>query len=95
MRFVSVRDLRGKSAQVWKRLAQLKEMVITSNGKPIAIISSTSEDTLEESLSVIRRARAMGAVEDMQIKSMSAGKNRISLDEINAEIQAQRKVSRR
>ena len=42
MRFVSVRDLRGNSAQVWRLLADEKEMVITSNGKPVAILSSVS-----------------------------------------------------
>jgi len=92
MRFVSVRDLRGKSAQIWKRLSQLKEMVITSNGKPIAIISATSEETLEESLSAIRTARAMAVVEAMQLRSVETGKDRISLEEINAEIQAERKA---
>lgn len=92
MRFVSVRDLRGKSAEVWRRLAQDKEMIITSNGKPIAIISATSEETLEESLVAIRTARAMAAVEAMQMKSVETGKDRLSLDEINAEIQAERKA---
>ena len=92
MRFVSVRDLRGKSAQIWKQLVQLREMVITSNGKPIAIISATSEETLEESLSAIRTARAMAAVEAMQLKSVETGKDRISLEEINDEVQAERKT---
>ncbi len=92
MRFVSVRDLRGKSAEVWKRLARFKEMVITSNGKPIAILSVASEDNLEESLSAIRAARAMAAVEAMQMKSVEAGRDRISLEEINDEIQAGRKT---
>ena len=92
MRFVSVRDLRGKSAQIWKRLAHLREMVITSNGKPIAILSATSEETLEESLSAIRTARAMAAVEAMQLKSIETGKDRISLEEIDAEVQAERKA---
>ena len=92
MRFVSVRDLRGKSAQIWKRLSKLKEMVITSNGKPIAIISSTTEETLEESLSAIRTARAMAAVEAMQLRSVETKKDRISLEEINAEIEAERKT---
>ena len=92
MRFISVRDLRGKSAQIWKRLAKLKEMVITSNGKPIAIISATSEDTLEESLSAIRTARAISAVEAIQLKSVETGKDGISLEAVNAEIQAERKA---
>ena len=92
MRFISVRDLRGKSAEIWKRLARDKAMVITSNGKPIAIISATSEETLAESLAAIRTARAMAAVESAQMKSVETGKDRLTLDEINGEIQAVRKA---
>lgn len=92
MRFVSVRDLRGKSAEIWRCLTQIKEMVITSNGKPIAIISATSEETLEESLAAIRTARAMAAVEAMQMKSVGSGKDRLNLNDINTEIKVSRKA---
>ena len=95
MRFVSVRDLRGKSAQIWKRLAHLKEMVITSNGKPIAIISATSESSLEESLAAIRSARAIAAVESMQLRSVETGKDRLSPEEIDAEVHAERQTRAR
>ena len=91
MQFVSVRELRGKFAQIWQRLAKTKAIVITSNGKPIAILSPTSEQTLEESLSAIRTARAVAAVESIQEKSVRRGRDRIGLEEINAEIQAVRK----
>ena len=94
MRFVTVRDLRGKSAQVWKWLAKTKEMVITSNGKPIAILSPTTEETLEESLATIRSARAIAAVEAMQTQSTRKGLDRLSLEEINTEIDAVRKTRR-
>ncbi|RPI70123.1 MAG: type II toxin-antitoxin system Phd/YefM family antitoxin, partial [Geobacteraceae bacterium] len=40
MKFLSVRDLRGKSAQVWKELPAEREMIITSNGRPIAILAA-------------------------------------------------------
>ena len=56
MRFVSVRELRGKSAAIWRELAQEQEMVITSNGKPIALLAATSEELLEESLDTLRSA---------------------------------------
>lgn len=92
MRFISVRDLRGKSAQIWKQLAKVKQMVITSNGKPIAILSPTSEDTIEESLSAIRTARAISAVEAMQMKSAKGGRDRLNLKDINIEIRAERKA---
>ena len=91
MRFISVRDLRGKSAQVWKRLGMEKDMVVTSNGRPIAILSQVGEESLEESLTVIRRARAIQAVETMQQASRKAGLDRLSSKDINAEIQSVRK----
>ena len=39
MRFITIRDLRSKSAQIQRELPKEKEMVLTSNGKPIAILS--------------------------------------------------------
>ena len=50
MRFVSLRDLRGKSSEIWRRVGAEKDLVVTSNGHPIAILSAVSEDSLEESL---------------------------------------------
>lgn len=91
MRFITVRDLRGKSARIWQQLPDEKDMIITYNGKPAALLSAISEDTIEQSLSAIRRARAIAAVESMQSQSMEAGADRMTLDEINAEIAAVRK----
>jgi len=90
MKFLSVRDLRGKSAQIWKELSDEREMVITSNGRPIAILAAVTEANLEESLSAFRRARAIDAVVSLQRKSVEKGTDRISLDEINAEVQSVR-----
>ncbi len=91
MKFVSVRDLRGKSAEVWKNLPGEGEMVITSNGRPIAILSAVNESNLEESLSAFRQARAIEAVASLQRRSVEQGTDRISMDEINAEIKAVRR----
>ncbi len=91
MKFVSVRDLRGKSAQVWKELPEEREMIITSNGRPIAILAAISETNLEESLAAFRRARAVEAVASLQRRSVEQGADGITLDEINAEIGAVRK----
>jgi antitoxin (DNA-binding transcriptional repressor) of toxin-antitoxin stability system len=91
MKFVSVRDLRGKSAEVWKSLPDEREMVITSNGRPVAILAAVNESNLEESLSAFRQARAVEAVAGLQRRSATKGTNGISLDEINAEIKAVRK----
>ncbi len=55
MRFVSAREFRGNLAEVWRRLAEEHDIVITSNGKPVAILSAVSPDDLEESLAALRR----------------------------------------
>ena len=94
MQFVSVRELRNRSAAVWKALAEEKDLVVTSNGKPIALLSATSDDILEESLSVVRRARAQSAVAAMQQDSLRAGTDRLSMKEIDAEIRAARQERR-
>ena len=91
MKFLSVRDLRGKSAQIWKELPAEREMIITSNGRPIAILASISESNLEESLTAFRQARAVEAVASLQRRSVEKGTDRITMDEIDAEIKVVRK----
>jgi len=91
MKFVSIRDLRGKSAEVWKKLPSEREMIITSNGRPIAILAAVNESNLEESLSAFRQARAVQAVASLQRRSVEQGTNNISMDEIDAEIRTVRR----
>jgi antitoxin (DNA-binding transcriptional repressor) of toxin-antitoxin stability system len=91
MRFLSVRDLRGKSAQVWKELPDEREMIITSNGRPIAILSAITESNLEASLKAFRQARAVEAVARLQRRSVEQGTDRVTMDEIDAEVKAVRK----
>ena len=91
MKFISVRDLRGKSAQVWKQLPQEREMIITSNGRPIAIIATISDSDVEESLSAFRQMRAVETVASLQRRSVEMGNDKITMDEIDAEIKAVRK----
>ena len=87
MRFISVREFRGNSGDVWKKLLNEQELVITSNGKPIAIVSAVSEETLEDALRAIRRARAMAAVQVMQRQSAKKG---LATEDVSKEIRAAR-----
>ena len=86
MKFLSIRDLKTKSSQVWKELPDQKEMVITSNGRPIAILSSINENNIEQVLSAFRRARAVEAVASIQYESVRKGTDKITMAEINDEI---------
>jgi prevent-host-death family protein len=86
MRFVTVRELRTQSAQTWRRLADEGDLVITSNGKPIAVLVAVSEGNLEESLAALRRAKAIAAVEAMQRRAAQTGTPQLSEERIRAEI---------
>ena len=86
MKFVSVRDLRGKSADIWRELPEEREMVITSNGRPVAILAAVNESNLEESLAAFRQARAIDAVASVQRRSVARGADALTSEDINAEI---------
>ena len=91
MKTISVRDLRSKSAQVWRDLAREKDMVVTSKGRPVGVLSYASEANLEKTLMTLRRARAMLALLGMQVRSVKTGLSRLPLEEINAEVDAVRR----
>ncbi|MFH2065025.1 MAG: type II toxin-antitoxin system Phd/YefM family antitoxin [Pseudomonadota bacterium] len=90
MKFLSVRDLKARSSKVWAELPEQKEMIITSNGRPIALLSSIDENNLEQTLTAFRRARATNALAAIQYDSVQKGTDTISLDEIDAEIKTSR-----
>ena len=95
MKFVSVRDLRGKSADIWRELPGEREMVITSNGRPVAILAAVNESNLEESLSAFRQNRAVDAVASLQRRSVARGLDALTADDIDAEIAAVRQARER
>jgi len=94
MKFITVRDLRTSPAKIWKELSEKQEMVITNNGKPIALLTSISDSNLEETLSSIRQVRAMNAVKLMQQISIKKGNDKMTIDEIEEEIRNARRKDR-
>jgi antitoxin (DNA-binding transcriptional repressor) of toxin-antitoxin stability system len=94
MRYVSVRELNTKPKKVWERIKE-EDVVITSNGKPIALLYGVTEETLEKKVSAVRRSRALLALEEMQKTSLDRGLDRLTEAKIEAEIQAVRKARRR
>ena len=92
MEFVSVSELRNRSPDVWRSLARKQDLVVTSNGNPIDVLSATTAATLEASLAALRQARAQVAVTAMQRRAAETGADRMTLDEVNAEIAAARRT---
>ncbi len=94
MDFVSIRDLRTRSAAVWESLGEAKDLVVTSNGKPVAVLSAATASTLDATLTALRQARAQLAVLNMQRRAREGGLDQWSLDEVNAEINEARRQRR-
>jgi len=94
MRFISVRDLNTKPKEIWSKIKD-EEVVITSNGKPIALLSGVTEENLEKTVRAIRRSRALIALEEMQKRSIESGLDKLTDSQIESEIRAARKSRRR
>lgn len=95
MKFVSVRDLRLRPGQVWEQLKDDEEIIITANGKPIALVTGIHEGALTEEIDALRRARALIALDRIHRDSVRQGTDRLSDEEIDAEIRAVRAIRKR
>ncbi|MCG8608458.1 type II toxin-antitoxin system Phd/YefM family antitoxin [bacterium] len=91
MRFVTIRQMRQNSAKLWKQLKESQEIILTSNGKPVAVMAGVDEENLERTLKAFRRAKAAIALDEMHRASSKSGTSLMSDDDIEAEIQAVRR----
>lgn len=89
MKFVSTRELRNRPGYV-RDLAQKDDLVLTTNGKPIAILLGIEEDELEETARAIRQAKAQLALSRLRKQAARQGIDRLSSADIDAEIRAVR-----
>lgn len=55
MNYLAVKDLK-RTKELWKNLEMEKELIITRDGKPSAIMVSITPEIVEESLIEIRKA---------------------------------------
>ena len=94
MKFVSSRELRINPGAVWKRLRQEKDLVITSNGKPIGVLTYAEEDHLEEVLATLRQGRAQAAASRIRAAAAARGLDRLTDEALQEIIQKTRRAGR-
>ncbi|MBI5586083.1 MAG: type II toxin-antitoxin system Phd/YefM family antitoxin [Deltaproteobacteria bacterium] len=94
MQFITVRELSTKPKGVWEKIKK-EEVVITSNGKPVAILSGVTEATLEKTLKIIRRSQGLLALEEMQQQALDRGLDRLTDKDMETEIKAARRGRKR
>jgi len=90
MRFITVRDLRQRGKEIWTELRSGEEAVLTHNGNPVALLIGVQEDELEETIRLVRRARAEAAASRMRERARRAGLHKLNTEDIEAEIRAAR-----
>ena len=84
MKFISIRDLRGNTARLRKDFQSEREVVITANGRPFAVMTHVEPDKLEDEILAIRRARARAALSRIRAKAKAEGLDLLTMEQINA-----------
>ena len=91
MKFVPARDLRIRPGSVWKNLKASRRLVITSNGKPQAILKDISGKDLEEEWKNDIIADGLSALSRIRAAACTNGTDALTVEEIDKEIRASRK----
>jgi len=91
MKFITIRELRSNSEQLRRFLAKNKRLVLTSNGKPLALLTAVGEENLEEELMMLKRLQAMLALERIREQARQKGLDQLSPAEIEKIISRSRK----
>jgi antitoxin (DNA-binding transcriptional repressor) of toxin-antitoxin stability system len=90
MKFISARELRNRPGFI-RELVQKEDMVLTADGKPVAILLGIEGDGLEEAMLIIRQARTQRALSRMRRQAARRGIADASPRAIEAEIRAVRR----
>ncbi len=91
MKFVPAEEMGLTPKKIWQTTDSDPEIVITTNGRPIAILTGVDETTFEQEIEAIRRARALRALDLIHKESVEKGTHLLSEEEIQAEIDSVRK----
>lgn len=97
MKFISIRDLRSDTAKLRRELQADREIVVTANGRPIAVMTRVGPDNVEDEILAIRRARARAALGRMRARAKAEGLDRLTMDQIDAivaKVRRERRPSR-
>jgi len=88
---IASRELSSKPGTVLSKVATEGAMVVTRDGRPMAILTPTSAESLVEDLQEIAFSQARRAVRNMRAAADKVGVSLMSFEEIETEIQAVRK----
>jgi antitoxin (DNA-binding transcriptional repressor) of toxin-antitoxin stability system len=93
MKFITISDLRA-AARLRQDLRTHREIVVTANGRPLAVITRVGPDTVEDEILAIRRARARAALSRIRAKARADGLDRMTMRQVEAVIAEARRKRR-
>ena len=94
MKTLTIRDFRTRPRQVQQALAKEGEAVLTSNGRPVAVMLPVDASSLDETLDTLRRTRALRALRAIRREAKARGLDKLSIAEIDAIIAKARRERR-
>lgn len=95
MSTISVSDLTKKPVKQWLKSKSKDDLVITSNGQPVAVLFRIASASMESTRALVRSLRALQAQSALQHTAAANGTAGLSMSEIDAEIAAARRARRR
>ncbi len=94
MNFITARELRLNTSDLWTMLDKEREVVVTLNGRPVALMTGINGETLENTLNAIRKARGAWAIDKLRQEARDHGLDQMSEKDIEEEIRKTRKERR-
>jgi len=91
MKTLTIRDFRTRPREAQKTLREEGEAILTSNGKPVAVMVGVDAESLDEALQTLRRARGLRALRVLRRDARKAGSDTLSSREIVALVQKTRR----
>ena len=94
MKYVATRELRNRPG-AFQDLVEEEDVVLTSSGKPFALVIGVDDANVEETVRLVRRVRAEQALSRLRKRAAEQGLDRLPDSEIETEVQAARRARRR
>ena len=83
MDFVTTNELRRESGKVWKKLERCKEIIVTRNGKLVALLISIQSENIESTSRALRWDRLDRLLTKQHANATVLGLDKLSMKEIN------------
>jgi prevent-host-death family protein len=90
MQFIPYRTLRNEPGKLQKQLRENKELIITQNGEPFALMISVKPDEIEKIVALVVQLRAQLALDEIRADAAARGLDKMTMEEVDAMIRAYR-----